>query len=145
MHERLLKRFDQELSLWQSIDGTHLVTIATFGVNQAGVATVEEMALMVTTDNWLPFENRAEKILIDMLVADGRRFLKGLRYNVPQNRPLATAVLADTKPPTAMYIPAPGSSADYTAALAELIDGSKMAAWVWHPESGEMPPIARSA
>lgn len=145
MHERLLKRFDQELSLWQSIDGTHLVTIATFGVNQAGVATIEEMALMVTTDNWLPFENRAEKILIDMLTADGRRFLKGLRYNLPQNRPLATAVLADTKPPTAMYIPPPGNSDDYAVALAELIDGSKMAAWVWHPESGEMPLIAGSA
>lgn len=141
MHERLLKRFEQELSLWESIEGTHLVTIATFGVNQAGVATVEEMALMVTTDNWLPFENRAEKNLIDMLSTDGRRFLKGLRYNLPKNRPLATAVLADTKPPTAMYIPPPASGDDYAAALAELIDNSKMTAWVWRPESGDMPHI----
>ncbi|MPQ55142.1 DUF1173 domain-containing protein [Duganella sp. FT27W] len=145
MNERLLKRFDQELSLWGSIDGTHLVTIATFGVNQAGVATIEEMALMATTENWLPFENRAEKSLLDMLTADGRRFLIGLRYNLPQNRPLAVAVLADTKPPTAMFVPPIGSGDDYAAALAELIDGSKMTAWVWHPESGDMPHIARPA
>lgn len=140
LHKRLNKRFETDLSLWDSIEGVHLVTIATFGVNKAGVATIEELALMVTTENWIPFENRSDKTLLDTLTQGGRRFLKGMRYNLAANRPLATAVLIDTPSPTALYIHQSGGD-DYDEALDELIGGSKMESWVWHPEQGEMPSL----
>jgi hypothetical protein len=141
VHVRLNKRFDLELSLWNSIDGVHLVAMATFGVNKAGVARVEEVGLMVTTENWIPFENCADKLLLDSLTRDRRRFVRGLRYNLPVSRPLATAVLTDTPQPTAMYIYPPGAGDDYAEALDELIHDSNMDSWLWHPDDGEMPAI----
>lgn len=143
LHKRLNKRFETELSLWDAIDGVHLVVVATFGVNKAGVANVEEMALMVTTDAWIPFENRADKALLDILARDGRRFLKGMRYNLAASRPLATAVLTDTPTPTALYIHQSGGD-EYDEALNELMNDSKMESWVWHPDHGEMPALPQA-
>lgn len=144
LHKRLLKRFDLEMSLSASIEGAHLVAIATFGVNKAGVASIEEMGLMVTTDNWIPFESLSDKNLIDSLSRDGRRFIKGLRYNLSNTRPLAAAVLTDTQVPTAMYIHPPGAGDEYGIALDELVDCSKMDSWIWHPDQGEMPPVPQA-
>lgn len=143
LYNRLTKRFDLELSLWDSIDGAHLVTIATFGVNGAGVASIEEMGLMVTTENWIPFESLSDKSLLDCLAENGRRFVKGLRYNLSASRPLATAVLTDTAVPTALYVHPPGVGEDYATALTELIEGSKMTSWIWQADAGEMPPLPR--
>lgn len=140
LHKRLNKRFETELSLWDAIEGVHLIAVATFGVNKAGVANVEEMGLMVTTDNWIPFENRSDKALLDLLTRDGRRFLKGMRYNLAATRPLASVVLTDTPAPTALYIHQSGGD-DYDEALAELITESRMESWIWHPEHGEMTAI----
>jgi hypothetical protein len=141
VHKRLNKRFDMELSLWDSIEGAHLLAVATFGINIAGVASVEEIGLMVATENWIPFENRADKSLLDELTKEGRRFLKGMRYNLPSTRPLATAVLTDTPAPTAMYIHPPGVGDAYAETLEELIRDSRMESWVWYLDNGEMPAM----
>lgn len=79
----MIIRFEPELSLWGSIDGIHLLATSTFGVNKAGIASVEEIGLKVTTENWIPFEVFADKSLLDGLTKDGRRFMKGMRYNLP--------------------------------------------------------------
>ena len=141
VHKRLGMHFDMELSLWDTIEGAHLLAVFTFGVNRAGVASVEEIGLMVTTGNWIPFENRADKFLLDALTREGRRFQKGMRYNLSATRPMASAVLTDTPAPTAMYIRPPGAGDDYAQALDKLIRESKMASWVWHPDNGEMPAM----
>lgn len=143
IHKRLVKRFEMELSLWDSIENSHLVAIATFGVNRAGVASIEEIGLMVTTDNWVPFENLAEKTLLDALTQDGRRYIKGLRYNLSPKRPLASVVLTDTSKTTAMYIHPTGVGEEFGTVLAQLIEGSKMASWIWQLEAGAMPAIPR--
>ena len=140
IHKRINKRFETELSLWDAIEGVHMIAIATFGVNKAGVATIEEIAMMVTTENWIPFENRSDKTLLDLLTHQERRFLKCMRYNLGGNRPLATVVLIDTPTPTALYIHQAGGD-DYNEALDELMRDSKMEAWIWHPDQGEMPPL----
>lgn len=141
LHKRLDKRFETELSLWDSVEGVHLIAVATFGVNKAGVASIEEIGLMVTTENWIPFESRADKSLLDVLTQDGRRFLKGMRYNLAVSRPLAAAVLIDTPSPTALYILQPGGGDEYGEAMDELIRDSKMESWIWHPEQGAMPNL----
>lgn len=102
VHKKIIKRFDNELSMWSAYDGTHLMAVATFGVGPTGLASVEEIALMLTTENWIPFTDLNEKTLIDRLTESNRQFIKGLRYNMGSQRPLASVELVDTAPvPTA--------------------------------------------
>ncbi|KVV25048.1 hypothetical protein WK78_02810 [Burkholderia cepacia] len=139
IHKRLHKRFDTELALWDAVEGSHLMMIGTFSISSTGVASLEEAALMSVTENWIPFESTFEKMVLDTLSQQGRRFVKGMRYNLPSTRPLATAVLSDTEPePTALYVLPPGASDEYEAATNALIEESKLASWVW--KSAERMP-----
>jgi len=47
------------------------------------------------TRYWLPVEDGFEKQLIERLVAEGRSFVKGLRYNLGGESALASATLTD--------------------------------------------------
>lgn len=143
IYKRLFKRFENELALWEALETSHLVAIGTFSVGQTGVASMEEVALMIVSENWIPFENLVEKSLLDKLTTEGRRFFKGLRYNLADNRPLASAVLSDTPEPVAMYVIPPAAGEDYLKALAELTEGSKLKSWQWDAES-DMPAIPPS-
>jgi hypothetical protein len=140
-HKRLHKRFENELTLWGAFDGSHLVAIATFGIGPTGLASVEEIALMLTTENWIPFTDLNEKTLIDRLTESNRRFIKGMRYNMSSKRPLACAELVDTSPvPTAMFITPADTDDSYKQDLAELTEKSKLNQWVWDLGSA-MPPV----
>jgi hypothetical protein len=145
IHKRLLKRFSGELELCTAVDGSHLMAIATFGVSTAGVASIEEIALMATTENWIPFENIREKELIDALTDRSRHFVKSMRYNMAPNRALATAVLTDTQPsPVALYID-DGAEQELSAALADLISSSAVASWTWNAGAESLPALPNSA
>src|SRR3954452_9388374 len=82
LHRRMTARFDRELTLWTAVAGAHLLVIATFGVGSCGVPEVEELALMVVTGTWIPIEHIYDSQLVDVLTRTGRRFIKGLRYNL---------------------------------------------------------------
>ena len=141
VHKKIIKRFDNELSMWSAYDGTHLMAVATFGVGPTGLASVEEIAMMLTTENWIPFTDLNEKTLIDRLTESNRQFIKGLRYNMGSQRPLAAVELVDTAPvPTAMFISPANANEEYKLSLNELTAQSKLAEWVWDV-SGAIPPI----
>lgn len=146
LHKRLVKRFELELGLVGAVDGAHLIAIASFGVGDAGVASIEEIALMPVTENWIPFETNYDKLLIDKMTGADRRFVKGLRYNLASDRPLACMVASDTGPmPTAMYISTANGADSYHQALETLMTGSAMRSWIWRANEGEMPALpARS-
>ncbi|MCX4151048.1 MULTISPECIES: DUF1173 domain-containing protein [Paraburkholderia] len=136
-----LKVFRPELDLWNAYGSeAHFIVIATFGVGSTGVAQIEEMSVMVTNEQWIPFSNVHEKELIDSLIAGGRRFVKGLAYNLPKSRPLACAVLTDTQPTdTAIHLVPANAPESYQTALADLIESSRDLAhiqWI----SGEVLP-----
>ncbi|MEW4339652.1 DUF1173 domain-containing protein [Chromobacterium vaccinii] len=142
LHKRLNKRFIVELGLWDAIDSSHLMIIGTFGIGVTGVASLEEVALMCVAENWIPFENQPEKMLLDTLSENKRRFSKGLRYNLPSSRPLAFAVLTDTQPkPTALYVVPPGASDQYETALNELVAESNLASWIWKSGEDMLPSL----
>ena len=142
VHRRLQARFESELALWSADDGSHLVTIATFSINPAGLAIVEEMALMVVSENWIPYESVSEKTLVDALAKLHERSLKGLRYGLPANQPLAAALLPERSRPMALYIVPPNADASYEDALQELMNSRpEMESWVWRLAEGEMPPL----
>ena len=144
LHQRLKKRFDAELGLWNAMDDVRLMIIGTFGVNAAGIASFEEVALMTVTGQWLPMEHAFDKMLIDTMVRENRRFVAGLRYNLPSTRPLASLVASDTNPhPTAMYIVPPGAGDEYNNALNVLVEESPLASWIWRAGVAGMPPLPR--
>lgn len=140
LHVRLIRRFDSELSLWDTQSNSHLMIIATFGVNPVGVANLEEVALMVVNENWIPYENAYDHLLLEALTKQRRRFVRGLRYNMPQSRPLAAAVLTDMEPtPHALYITPIGSSQEFIDEQNTLIQESDMSSWIWDATAGAMP------
>ncbi|WP_341702096.1 DUF1173 domain-containing protein [Ferrovibrio sp.] len=142
IHRRLLKRFELDLGLWDAVEGAKLIVIGAFGVGPTGVASLEEVALMACSENWLPFENLYEKSLLDTLHAGNRRFSKCLRYNLAADKPLASVVLTDTAPdPFALYVVPPGSSAEYQASVDQLIADSRFPAWIWNAGEGSMPAL----
>ncbi|KVS16158.1 DUF1173 domain-containing protein [Burkholderia multivorans] len=148
LHRRLQKRFANELALWDSMEDTHLVFIGTFWLGPTGVATLEALSVMVTSSNWIPFEHAYDKIVLDALTSGHRRFVKGLRYNLADDKPLATAVLVDVDgPPAALYICPPGDDEEADEVLQELVESSEMPAWIWRAgdEMPSFPPPKRDA
>lgn len=144
LHRRMTARFEQELTLWNGVAEAHLIVIATFGAGPAGVAAVEELALMVVTDNWIPIEHMYDASLVEALTRDRRRFIKCLRYNLPPSRLFASAVLSDALPsPVALYIVPPGADPDYGHALDTLVAESALPAWIWAASQGPMPTFPK--
>jgi hypothetical protein len=145
VYQRLNRRFEDELALWEATEGSHLMVIATFSVGASGVASIEEMALMITTENWITFADLQEKTLINVLTEQSRRFVKGMRYNLSAARPLASLVLTDTQPtPTAMYIVAASANDQYSQSVEELVQASSFANWIWNTSAQSMPTIPSS-
>ena len=147
LYRRLGRRFDSELALWASADTVHMVVIATFGVSDAGIPTIGEMSLMPVTPQWLPIEDSFERQLVERLVADGRAFVKGLRYNLHRDQCLATATLTDTGDVgSLMFVVPPGLEG---TVVADGINGANprndAPVWVWQPASEAMPrpPVRR--
>jgi hypothetical protein len=148
LHRRLRKRFATEIELWDSNseNGVHLMAIATFGVGHTGVPSFEEIALMVVSPGWIPFESQFELTLIGALADRRRRFTKGLRYNLADTTPLASVVLADTQPrPTAMYVVPFGANADFLQELDHLIEHSNLPSWTWELGATDMPALPAAA
>jgi hypothetical protein len=124
------------------VAGAHLLIIATFGVGSGGVPEVEELALMVVTGTWIPIEHIYDSQLVDALTRNGRRFIKGLRYNLASSRPLAATVLSDARPsPFALYIVPPGAGPNDRSALDELVTESSLPAWIWTAGESPMPAL----
>ena len=147
LYRRLGRRFDSELALWASADTVHMVVIATFGVSDAGIPAIGEMSLMPVTPQWLPIEDSFERQLVERLVADGRAFIKGLRYNLHRDQCLATATLTDTGDAgSLMFVVPPGLEG---TVVADGINGANprndAPVWVWQPASEAMPrlPVRR--
>jgi hypothetical protein len=148
LHGRLQKRFATEIELWSSNadNGAHLMAIATISVGHTGVPSFEEIALMVVSPGWIPFESQFELMLLSTLAEQKRRYVKGLRYNLPSSSPLASVVLQDTQPqPTALYIVPVGRSDDFVQELDTLIANSKLASWKWEPGTAEMRALPAPA
>jgi hypothetical protein len=144
LHRRLRTRFENELMLWSADDASHLMAIATFGLTLTGLAVIEEMALMVVSENWIPYDSIYEKTLIDSLAKLNARSVKSLRYSLLAEQPSAAAMLQRQPRPLALYIVPPTVDRYYEEALEELIASRPdVDAWTWRVTDGEMPPFAK--
>ncbi len=146
LQRRMAKRFAAELGLWDAYDGSHLIAVATFGTNPgSGIPAVEEIALMVTSENWIPYESAFDKVLLDAMTASGREFSKGMRMNLPSGTPLASLTLTDTgAAATAMYVLPTSASEEFGQAMQRMIEESRLPHWLWRPGEVGMPALPAS-
>ena len=139
LYRRLARRFESELALWGAADDIHLVMIATFSVASAGIPTIVELSLMPTTRHWLPVENGFDGQLVERLVADGRSFVKGLRYNLSAGSEVASATLTDCEDSTPLLFVVHAGIEGNGRHLQ--IGDPSVPVWLWNPSSEAMPSL----
>ncbi len=141
--KQLNARFKPELELWRLSEDDHLILIATFGISACGVATVEELAVMVVNENWIPFENTHERLLLKRLAGLRRKSIKGLRFNLARDRPIVSVTLPDQRSaPVAMFIVPATADEKYERMVAEMTSARpEIAPWIWRVADGEMPRL----
>ena len=140
------RHFEKEIALWKSEDDSHMILAGTFGIDTAGYANLEAASLMVTDANWIPIEHRWDLELVRRLVGERRRFTKGLRYNLAQDCPIASALLADTADgPVALYVVPTPADADAVAKVMTLIEESQIQSWIWHVGVDRIPALPAAA
>ena len=135
LYRKLTKRFATELELWQMADPgeVRLVAVATFSVSRAGYANVEQLSLMTTDHNWLPFTSDADRTLIATAIEEERCFRKVLSYNGSATA-LASLVFTDTTPAIAAFIDRPAGETDDDSSIAGL------PVWNWRTDE-DMPDL----
>jgi len=142
LYRRLARRFESELVLWGAADDIHMVMIATFSVAAAGIPTIVELSLMPATRHWLPVENGFEKQLVERLVADGRSFVKGLRYNLSAGSEVASATLTDCEDLAPLLFVVHARSEESGGSGRHLQMGDPLVpVWLWNPSSEAMPSL----
>nr|WP_317623802.1 DUF1173 family protein [Acidovorax sp. SUPP3334]BDH38368.1 DUF1173 domain-containing protein [Acidovorax sp. SUPP3334] len=142
LHKHVLSRFAHQLQLWSQIETSHLMLLATMSRSAQGVMSIEAACFMNVNDQWLPFESLFEWELLDSLQGAHRRFTKGLRYNLPSSKPLASVVLQDTgNASTALFMVPQDAEGEYETAVAELAEQSLMETWIWRAGAEAMPPL----
>lgn len=96
--------FEEQLELTSLTEGSHLIVIATYAMSKSGFPTLQKIAAMPVTRNWIPFETANDHTLIAQLTEEKRQFVRPLRYNLPKSELIARAMLTDTDEPTALFI-----------------------------------------
>ncbi len=143
LYRRMTKRFAIELAIWGAHDTVHMLLIGTFALTGAGLPALEALSLMPVTAQWLPIENAAELQLIDRLTREGRRFIKGLRYNMPTLAPLTSATLLDAEQsPINLWITdgmATPEDDDEAMGTPDIL--ASEARWIWNVGGGPMPAL----
>lgn len=140
LHKHLVSRFAHQMQMWSQLEVSHLMVLATISRSAQGVLSVEAACLMNANEHWLPFESLFEWELLDALHRSHRRFTKGLRYNLPSSKPLASVVLQDTgEVSAALFVVPQEAEGEYDQAIEELTEQSKLMAWKWRAGAEQMP------
>ena len=139
LYRRIGWRFESELALWGSAEDIHMVMIATCSVAAAGIPTIVEVSLMPATRHWLPVEDGFEKQLIERLVADGRSFVKGLRYNLSAGSALASATLTECEDSAPLLFVVHAGIEDRGRYFQ--VGALSVPVWLWNPANETMPAL----
>jgi hypothetical protein len=139
---RLETRFGHQLQLWSQLDTTRLLILCTISRSPLGVYAVEAACVMNVDRQWIPFDSGFEWELLDALHLRARKFVKGLRYNMPSSSPMASVVLQDTGAvSTALYVVAGDAEGEFESVAESLGQETGMATWLWKAEAEGMPVL----
>jgi hypothetical protein len=119
-----------------------MLVLCTMSRSPLGVYAVEAACLMNVDQQWMPFDSGFEWELLSALHHAGRRFVKGLRYNMPSSKPMASVVLQDTGAvSTALYVVAGDAEGEVEAVAESLSEETGMASWLWKADAEGMPTL----
>lgn len=142
--EDLSKKFDkvfgEQLLLLEAMGSGHAILIASFSMAKAGYPVLHEIGMMLVTDNWIPFEGLRELEVLNALTEQNRAFQKQLRFNLPVDAPIASAVLLDSKDPIAVFVANNPDDAGALTLLTKASEEGRYASWSWF-DDGPMRPF----
>jgi hypothetical protein len=112
-----------------------------------GVYFIDTATLVTLSSTWIPLDHPYERMLIDELVRQERRFLKPLRFESRRGAAFPNAVLLDTSDaPTPLDIETPFMSDRDRATKQHALSKRVATSWVWRmqaePEPPSLPPPA---
>ena len=97
---------------------------------------------MVVSENWIPYESIQEKKLVDTLARRQEKSVKGLRYNLQPDQPIANALLQARKNPVALFVVPAGADETFEISLQDMIASRPdLGAWTWQVNAGDMPAL----
>ncbi len=91
------RRFPSAVAAWRQ--GHKVIAIAQIDPKagtKCSVANVVDVALMAVTDQWIPVESSYERVIADKLTAEGRAFIKPLRFEASEDVVFPDFILRDT-------------------------------------------------
>ncbi|TIS16833.1 MAG: DUF1173 domain-containing protein, partial [Mesorhizobium sp.] len=95
-------------------------------------AVIEEIAVMVVNENWIPYDSVHERKLVDALAWMRDKSIKGLRYNLPAEQPIANAMVQRLGQSIALYIVPAGVDDKFELMLNNMIEACpQIGSWIW--------------
>jgi hypothetical protein len=134
------KVFGDQLRLIEVTGSGHAILIASFSMAKAGYPVLHEIGMMLVTNNWVPFEGLRELDVLNALTEQTRAFQKQMRFNLPADAPIASAVLLDTADPVALFVADNPNDAGALALLTTASEEGRYPSWCWFDE-GPMGPF----
>ncbi|NPD15022.1 DUF1173 domain-containing protein [Xinfangfangia sp. D13-10-4-6] len=143
---RVQTLFANELSLWEADESSHLILFATFGLNPAGLASVEEIVLMVCTTNWIPFSSIYEHRLLNELAGLREESIRKLNFGqAPEDSEMVALLPRHHPKPLALYIIPPRDESLIRADLETFVPSHPdLDVWIWNVASGEIPSLTQA-
>lgn len=143
LYRRLGRCFEKELSAWSAEPDLHLIMAATFRADETSVPGIVEISLILTTAQWLPVDDAWDRELVGALVRNGRRFIKGLRYNGAPGQHLIAASLLDcgAAPWPLLIDRKHGQCARLQPECLPHTSPGDTALWHWSPSDVTMPAL----
>ena len=104
---------------------------------------IDLASLMLTSEEWIPLEGVHEAPLVRALVAQGRRFVKPLRYDARTVAGFANAILLDVgAEPVALHVLSAFMTPIEAKAKERAIAQAGGRSWAW--SSGPMPDLPKT-
>ena len=132
--KRFERVFEDQLNLASIVPDTKIMVIASFSIAKAGYPVLAQIGMMLVDANWLPFEHMREVDVIEAAVAQKRRFVKQLRYNLKYSAVISTLVLHDTDPAVALFVAPPSAGFEAQEDFCALAEDTEFATWIWSSE-----------
>lgn len=121
--------------------GLRLMLVALVQARREHTYEIDLASLMLTSEEWIPLEGVHEAPLIRALVAQGRRFVKPLRYDARTAAEFANAILLDAGPvPVPLHVLSAFMRPIETEAKSRAIGLAGGRAWAWSTD-GRMPDL----
>ena len=141
---RFERVFKDQLALADMVVDSKVIVIASFEQSKAGYPVLQQIAMMLVDQNWLPFEHTRELALIEAAVEQKRRFMRQLRYNLKSDALISSIVLSDLSAPVACFVTPPSANTDVLTQTKTMVADTDYATWLW-ADQPMMPALPTEA